>query len=37
VNVVNACTCDIVFVLGKYRKCLSSFSGVNVVRSMICS
>jgi hypothetical protein len=37
VSVVNACTCDIVFVLHKYTKCLSSFSGVNVVRSMICS
>ena len=37
VNMVNACTCDVVFVLCKYTKCLSSFSGVNVVRSMICS
>jgi hypothetical protein len=37
VSVVNACTCDVVMVLRKYTKCLSSFSGVNVVRSMICS
>ena len=36
-NVVNACICDVVVVLRKYTKCLSSFSGVNVVRSMICS
>jgi hypothetical protein len=25
VNVVNACTCDVVIELVKYRKCLSSF------------
>jgi hypothetical protein len=28
VNVVNVCTWDVVFVLRKYTKCLSSFSGV---------
>jgi hypothetical protein len=27
VNVVKACTRDVVFVLGKYRKCLLSSSG----------
>jgi hypothetical protein len=31
-NVVTACTCDIVFVLRKDIKYLSSFNGVNVER-----
>jgi hypothetical protein len=32
VNVVNACTCDVIFVLRKDIKYLSSFNGVNVER-----
>jgi hypothetical protein len=32
VNVVNTCTCDVVFVLHKNIKYLSSFNGVNVER-----
>jgi hypothetical protein len=32
VSVVNACTCDVIFVLCKDIKYLSSFNGVNVER-----
>jgi hypothetical protein len=32
VSVVNACTCDVIFVLRKYIKCCHLFNGVNVDR-----
>jgi hypothetical protein len=36
VNVVNACTCDVVFVLVNYRKCRRLSSGIDYVCPMTC-
>jgi hypothetical protein len=32
--VIDACACDVVFALFKYRKCLSSSSGIDFVCPM---